>query len=102
MIYKVTLGTKIKISENCNNWSEYKGVIFEVLNFKDYDEMIELYTQELNNPKFVFNGIFHKKDFDYYGNHVNNEIIELVSKHDIKSFQAVLDDGRIINYSCLN
>lgn len=102
MINKVQVGTKFIISNRCDYWSEQKGKVFEIESFNDNGSDIELYSFEVGNPKNKFNVCAFKKDFDYYGTHVNNEIIDLVSKHNIKSFQAVLDDGRIINYSCLN
>ena len=103
MIDKVQVGTKIIISNRCNYWQELRGKVFEITKFTDDGDFFELYSFNVNNPKEKFNACgVNKKDFDYYGNHVNNEVIELVSKYDIKSFQAVLDDGRIINYSCLN
>lgn len=50
----------------------------------------------------TFAGHMDKSWFNYYGKSVNNEVYQLVENNIVKSFQAVLDDGRIVNISCLN
>ena len=56
----------------------------------------------VNDSSIVLTGWFEDGMFEYVGNNVNNEVYHLAENSSIKSFQAILEDGRIINFSCLN
>ena len=56
----------------------------------------------LDESDFVYIGCIEKEWFNYNTNSLVGEIYHLLDNHSIKSFQAILDDGRIVNFSCLN
>lgn len=76
-----------------------------------YDVVV---VEDWNNPSHLdgkvkslrsdrtYTGYMDKSWFNYYGKSVNGEVYNLAENNIIKSFQAVLDDGRIVNISCLN
>lgn len=108
MVYDIKNGMKLRLNRqgikalNITPSSEILTAKFVVID-SDYKNEYGYAHIESSDKKYVYKGRVNWSEmFDYYGLNVNNEVLDLLGKHDIKSFQAVLDDGRIINFSCLN
>lgn len=106
MIDKLEIGMKVTINKIgikfFGEMKEYDFVVTELGTeyFEDSSGHVEL--KGLSNNELIRGMHLPYECFDYYRSNVNNEVYNLVNNQNIKSFQAVLEDGKIIQYSCLN
>lgn len=91
---------KIKLSERHKWDKEYHNCVFRVMKIDLGMHYISLEDVEDKCNRIV--GCFDLSNLEYYGNNVNNEIFNLLRDNNIKSFQAILEDGRIVHLGCLN
>jgi len=104
MIHNFKAGDKLVLNKNHRDalGEDFINISFEVIKCR-LDR--GYWYVEFENKEFGYRycGVGLKPEwFDYYGKNVNNEVFNLLENNDIKSFQAVLDDGRIIHIGCLN
>ena len=104
MIYNFKVGDKLVLNKKHRNalGGKFKDIPFEVIKCVSNHGNWYVEFENKEHGELYCGAGFDLEWFDYYGKNVNNEVFNLLEKNDIKSFQAVLDDGRVIHIGCLN
>lgn len=102
MLKIINNNQKIVASINSRFFNDFKNKVFKVISHEILsDTQVELELISINENELV-HGVFSFKDFDYHGYSINNEILNLIENNNVKSFNAVLEDGRVVSLNCLN
>ena len=106
MIYYVKEGMKVNLTPKglSELWFNVEEDGVEYIFIETWSKDINLLDGKImslkSGKKYI--GTMHKDWFYHHGKNVNSEVFNLLTEYEVKSFQAILEDGRTIHISCLN